>query len=149
MSERGQTERWGGLSYADMEAIARREQSVRDAAVHLIEELAKEIAEVCYTDADYGDDGAWTVEILRNALREQFGSRPQGYRKKKISNTLRTQVFERDEYACRKCGVRKNLRADHIVPERGGGPATLENLQTLCASCNSSKGVKSNEEFGL
>lgn len=63
-------------------------------------------------------------------------------RKKKIPNSLRTEVFERDEYRCRQCGTHRDLRADHITPESAGGPTTLENLQTLCARCNSIKGTK-------
>lgn len=59
-----------------------------------------------------------------------------------ISALLRTQVFERDSYRCLRCGSHLALRADHITPESAGGEATLENLQTLCAPCNSWKGVK-------
>jgi hypothetical protein len=57
-----------------------------------------------------------------------------------ISEKLRWQVFERDEFACRSCGSRSFLRADHIVPESKGGPTTLANLQTLCETCNTRKG---------
>ncbi|WP_409438552.1 HNH endonuclease [Pseudomonas sp. JAI120] len=59
-----------------------------------------------------------------------------------IGQSVRTQVFERDLYRCLRCGDHKNLRADHVHPESMGGDAVLENLQTLCASCNSWKGVK-------
>lgn len=64
--------------------------------------------------------------------------------KKPIPQALRAQVFERDGYACLRCGCdeERRLRADHIVAESLGGPATLENLQTLCMSCNSWKGVR-------
>lgn len=67
---------------------------------------------------------------------------PPRYSKKKISQTLRTEVFERDLYRCLRCGTHKDLRADHVVPESAGGETTIENLQTLCAPCNSWKGVK-------
>jgi len=62
------------------------------------------------------------------------------YSKREIGNALRTQVFERDEYACKRCGSRKSLCADHIVPECKGGATTLDNLQTLCRPCNLKKG---------
>lgn len=68
---------------------------------------------------------------------------PKGYVKKVISPSLRWEVFERDEFKCVKCGVRKDLTVDHIIPESKGGNATLENLQTMCKSHNSAKGVKS------
>ena len=59
-----------------------------------------------------------------------------------IGAALRTAVFERDEYRCKRCSTHLNLTADHIVPESQGGPTTLDNLQTLCRSCNSSKGAR-------
>lgn len=64
--------------------------------------------------------------------------------KKPIPQSLRVQVFERDDFACLRCGCNAlhRLRADHVVAESLGGAATLENLQTLCMSCNSWKGVK-------
>lgn len=63
-----------------------------------------------------------------------------GYRKISIPEELRWQVFERDGFACRACGSRRFLRADHVIPESRGGPAEIGNLQTLCMYCNSKKG---------
>lgn len=63
-------------------------------------------------------------------------------KKVSISRSIRTKVFERDQYRCLRCGTHKSLRADHIVPESQGGLATLENLQTLCQPCNSWKGTR-------
>lgn len=68
--------------------------------------------------------------------------KPSGYQKKPIPEALRWQVFERDGMKCKKCGSQSWLRADHIVPEIAGGEATLDNLQTLCRSCNSKKGKR-------
>src|SRR5690606_16767468 len=62
------------------------------------------------------------------------------YVKRTIPESLRWKVFERDGFACKECGSRSHLRADHIVPESEGGPMTFENLQTLCNRCNSRKG---------
>lgn len=59
-----------------------------------------------------------------------------------IGQALRTQVFERDMYRCLRCHTHISLRVDHILPESKGGPATIDNLQTLCQSCNSWKGVR-------
>lgn len=67
------------------------------------------------------------------------------YTKKKIGMKLRLEVYERDGFKCVICGVQKNLTLDHIKPEILGGESTLENLQTMCKSCNSSKGTQYDE----
>lgn len=64
------------------------------------------------------------------------------YTKKKIRMSLRMQVYERDGFKCVTCGVQTKLSLDHIKPEVLGGEATLENLQTMCKSCNSRKGAR-------
>lgn len=63
------------------------------------------------------------------------------YKKKRIPGNIRTQVYERDMYRCKECGTHKALTVDHIYPESLGGESSLENLQTLCKSCNSRKGI--------
>lgn len=59
-----------------------------------------------------------------------------------IKQSVRTAVFERDAYRGRQCGSHEGLQADHIIPEAKGGEASLANLQTLCRSCNRSKGAR-------
>ncbi len=65
-------------------------------------------------------------------------------KKKPIPASLRALVFARDGHACLRCGCSKpmRLRADHVIPESQGGEASMANLQTLCMSCNSWKGVQ-------
>lgn len=55
---------------------------------------------------------------------------------------LREYVFERDDWACRRCESTWDLTVDHIWPRALGGTDDLPNLQTLCRSCNSSKGAR-------
>ncbi len=62
--------------------------------------------------------------------------------KKTISETLKWMVLERDNFTCKHCGSRKFLSIDHVIPESKGGETKIENLQTLCRSCNSKKGAK-------
>ena len=59
-----------------------------------------------------------------------------------IPDSLRLQVYDRDGWRCLHCQSAENLSLDHIHPYSLGGDDTLENLQTLCRSCNSRKGVK-------
>lgn len=59
-----------------------------------------------------------------------------------IPQALRWAVFKRDDFRCRFCGSASMLEADHIFPESRGGATTLDNLQTLCRSCNARKGAR-------
>lgn len=72
---------------------------------------------------------------------EQPTERPS-YVKKPVSWSRRFKVFERDGFKCKACGTPENLTIDHIEPERHGGTSVIENLQTLCKSCNSKKGTR-------
>ena len=67
--------------------------------------------------------------------------------KKTIGSTQRKRIFERDEYRCQSCGTWKSLSLDHIIPESRDGTHDDDNLQTLCKPCNSSKGVKTQDEW--
>jgi 5-methylcytosine-specific restriction endonuclease McrA len=80
---------------------------------------------------------------------------------------LRAEVHHRDGYACRQCGARSAqategytgryrlttdthlpdgsadaLIVDHILTRRAGGTNRIENLQTLCETCNRRKQVE-------
>jgi hypothetical protein len=57
-----------------------------------------------------------------------------------VSSEERNEVFERDNNSCLRCGSTENLSIDHIKPLASGGDNSINNLQTLCKSCNSSKG---------
>ena len=77
-----------------------------------------------------------------NYQRSMNNRNTNRYTKKKISQTLRMKVYERDGFKCVTCSAQTNLSLDHIKPEVLGGEATLENLQTMCKSCNSRKGAR-------
>ena len=66
--------------------------------------------------------------------------KPRPQKKKPIKQSLRTKVFERDAYRCKFCDDWHGLTVDHIIPESKGGTLVMDNLQTLCKSCNSKKG---------
>lgn len=138
-----------GLSYADAEKTAKdsgccpvcgdsHEQATRAMIEYLMVVKGAGVCGQCATlianAFSKKHSGVW-LTWLNDPL-------PSVARKEKIGQALRTEVFERDLYRCLRCGDHKDLRADHVIPESKGGAATLENLQTLCAPCNSWKGVK-------
>jgi len=54
------------------------------------------------------------------------------------------RVKARDGYACQSCGSDSDLTVDHLVPVAAGGTTepTDDELVTLCRSCNSRKGSR-------
>lgn len=64
------------------------------------------------------------------------------YSKKKISQGTQLKIFRRDGFKCKQCGSSNDLTVDHVIPESKGGEHNLSNFQTLCRSCNSSKGYQ-------
>jgi 5-methylcytosine-specific restriction endonuclease McrA len=77
--------------------------------------------------------GEWLL-LMASALKDN-GSTSK-WRK------IRERILNRDGHTCQQCG-REGNSVDHIVPRHlfGDGNADIEsNLQTLCVSCNSSKG---------
>lgn len=43
---------------------------------------------------------------------------------------------------CLRCSTNKRLEADHVIPLSRGGKNSIDNIQPLCRTCNSSKGTK-------
>jgi 5-methylcytosine-specific restriction enzyme A len=65
-------------------------------------------------------------------------------KRKAFTKSIRHEVFKRDNYKCKECGVPNKkaiLHIDHIIPLAKGGTDELDNLQTLCEACNISKGI--------
>ena len=58
-----------------------------------------------------------------------------------LSASKRKRILLRGKGRCMKCGSKKNLEIDHVVPLARGGSNRLENLQLLCRDCNRMKGV--------
>ena len=65
--------------------------------------------------------------------------------RRKMTQKLKNQVLNRDNYTCQYCGKSKKkypnliLEVDHIIPVSKGGRSELNNLQTLCKECNRQK----------
>lgn len=81
-----------------------------------------------------GERTLWGAETEKRVVFEVV--------KVQIPYSLRRQVWERDGFRCKLCGADKDLTVDHVKPESLGGSLTIENLQTLCRSCNSTKSNK-------
>jgi 5-methylcytosine-specific restriction endonuclease McrA len=52
-------------------------------------------------------------------------------------------VLEKYNHKCLRCGVTGvRLTRDHVIPLELGGTNTVGNIQPLCQSCNSKKGIR-------
>ncbi len=79
-------------------------------------------------DAPERTDNAEEIDIQRRLPRYQ---------------THKPELFGRQQGKCNGCQCPfhyRNLTVDHITPQSRGGTDHIENLQLLCATCNSTKG---------
>jgi hypothetical protein len=66
--------------------------------------------------------------------------------KREIKLGLRFAILQRDRFRCVTCGASPAthlgcaLHVDHILPFSKGGKTLIDNLRTLCASCNIGRG---------
>jgi len=49
------------------------------------------------------------------------------------------------ENKCLCCGAKEKMTIDHVIPLILGGTNSIENVQPLCLSCNSKKGIKTTD----
>jgi hypothetical protein len=114
-----------------------------------IKRMAKNNRESLLAIWHWGDgNGGAILDMIAKEIGAWIPSEPTppAYKvvkgKKVIPSDLRRRVFERNAYRCLNCGTHMNLTVDHIKPESKGGTLDFDNLQTLCAPCNSAKGTK-------
>ena len=98
---------------------------------------------VCYTCA-HAITAA--VHLAHSGEPHPFFGESQTRRQKALSRYVSPskalKVWQRDNCRCVRCGSGVDLTVDHIVAVVRGGGNGLENLQTMCRPCNSSKGAR-------
>lgn len=78
----------------------------------------------------------------RNAYRHAYVARKRGGGGRYTAQEWK-DLCERCGNKCLCCGKEKiKLTVDHVVPLIAGGKNVIENIQPLCRSCNSRKGIK-------
>lgn len=75
------------------------------------------------------------------AIQENYRVRQMGRTDEIVTPAQREELFALAENRCAKCGSDKDLETDHVVPLAMGGKHHIDNLQVLCHTCNTSKGV--------
>lgn len=50
-------------------------------------------------------------------------------------------------YRCVRCGSKRHIAADHVIPVALGGSSNIDNIQPLCRKCNSIKGARSSADY--
>lgn len=131
---------------AHEEEIAKEHELDRAASA-----AAAELIAACHAlgwGGDFAEDAAIN-RLLRAAENAGIPTRRTASPKtssaairKKLSRSLIRQIWDRDGWECRHCGTHQDLTIDHITPLASGGTDDMGNLQTLCKSCNSSKGAR-------
>jgi 5-methylcytosine-specific restriction endonuclease McrA len=95
-----------------------------------------------YRPTDYDEYVDTLRHYVQTVERPKATAGGRASHKHKIPDHIRWSVWERDNFTCKHCGSRRNLSVDHVVPESMGGTLTMENLQTLCKTCNCRKGAR-------
>ena len=86
--------------------------------------------------------------LIRSSSRKSLARVKNNYLKKRrsaISKATRNQVFDLLGNRCLGCGSYDEICIDHVVPLVGGGSSSIDNMQPLCRTCNSEKGVDSTD----
>lgn len=82
-----------------------------------------------------------TMDLIRQEIKSIH---PHKFvNRKPISNSVRFQIFTRDNFHCRYCGrgVEDGVKlvVEHIISVKDGGATELSNLVAACFDCNSGK----------
>lgn len=123
---------------ADLEYEERRQQAIAELRDTLVG-FYIEAGGYSYPSGSFFDHLVDEAAVLRDQFEPR--SREPRAKKRRISNSTRKRIFERDGYRCVRCGSWIDLTIDHKIPESRGGTDEDANLQTMCRPCNTSKGT--------
>jgi len=96
-----------------------------------------------FTGINMGKIDRFIYDMKKTISMEKSYSYLRNLASQYTSNSIvRKKVFNKNGRFCSNCLSDKNLTLDHVIPVKLGGENSIENLQVLCKSCNSSKGAK-------
>lgn len=93
-------------------------------------------------DGDILDPKYWGRNLTYAEYRAAKKYHPYAKERGILTKTLRKRIYDRDGNRCLNCGSTENLSIDHIIPLSKGGQTIIQNLQTLCLTCNLKKSNK-------
>ena len=140
----------------DLDAVAQRFLRVMISDLEKYEKLYQEYNredrywKIIYYSYDlfwsqYNACVAWLLaNIGSRAKPEGNGStfRSQDAPPREPSDEVKKKVKKRDGHRCLCCGTKHRLQIDHIISKYYGGEHSLDNLQTLCDTCNREKATE-------
>jgi 5-methylcytosine-specific restriction endonuclease McrA len=102
---------------------------------------------LCKTDLfNFDDMFACFESVSRSYLDRDTYKKLSAVERGEVSDSLRYDILNRDNFTCVLCGASARqgarLHVDHIIPISKGGKSTFDNLRTLCERCNVGKSNK-------
>lgn len=96
--------------------------------------------DIYYNALEFIDIYKETKKLIEQKQTRQYQIKLE---RMKVGDSLRYDVFKRDNFKCQICGSSVSdgvkLHVDHILPVSKGGKTTMDNLRTLCDRCNMGK----------
>lgn len=130
------------MSRSDLQQAVALEQS----AVEAVVSFARANKERLQYIAHWGDGrGGYIANLIASELGllpEEVEVKANKSRRPEVGKTKRNKVFDLHGNQCLACKSYDDICIDHVVPLSAGGLNHVENMQPLCRSCNSVKGVK-------
>ena len=146
--------------YGNLERERTRSKDWRDKNPNKVKKYNKEYREtnpdkIKQLTTDYRKNNLEKVKKVKSDWRK---NNPEAVQKHRMTRRARKaqngvyKVFNKEldklmQASCVSCGSTDQITIDHIIPVSKGGQHSIGNLQSLCKSCNSSKGTKTMSEW--